>query len=47
MTPSTTVRVNGVGKVFQVAGGSRVDALVDIDLDIAKGELVSLIGPSG
>lgn len=47
MTPSTTVRVSGVGKVFQVAGGSRVDALVDIDLDIAKGEFVSLIGPSG
>ena len=33
--------------MFQVAGGSRVDALVDIDLDIAKGEFVSLIGPSG
>lgn len=47
MTPSTTVRVSGVGKVFQGAGGSRVDALVDIDLDIAKGEFVSLIGPSG
>ncbi len=44
---TATVDVSGVGKVFEVAGGTRVDALVDVDLHIAKGEFVSLIGPSG
>jgi len=41
------VRAAGVGKVFDVGGGRRVDALVGVDLVIDKGEFVSLIGPSG
>jgi NitT/TauT family transport system ATP-binding protein len=42
-----TVRATGVGKVFTTAGGGRVDALVDVDLVVQRGEFVSLIGPSG
>ncbi|CAL4858947.1 ABC transporter ATP-binding protein [Microbacterium sp. MM2322] len=41
------VRATGVGRTF---GGRRtpgVQALSDVDLDIAAGEFVSLIGPSG
>jgi NitT/TauT family transport system ATP-binding protein len=46
MTTPTTVSAAGIGKVFEAAG-TRVDALVDIDLQVTKGEFVSLIGPSG
>jgi NitT/TauT family transport system ATP-binding protein len=46
-TPALAVRASGVGKVFDVAGGKKVDALVDVDMTIGKGEFVSLIGPSG
>ena len=41
------VRVAGVSKVFNHGAVNQVDALVDIDLDVHKGEFVSLIGPSG
>jgi NitT/TauT family transport system ATP-binding protein len=41
------VRVSGVGKVFNRGSANQVDALVDIDLTVNKGEFVSLIGPSG
>ena len=41
------VRVDGVDKVFDTAGGGRTNALEGIDLSIAAGEFVSLIGPSG
>ena len=41
------VRVRGVSKVFNRGAANQVDALVDIDLDVSKGEFVSLIGPSG
>ncbi len=41
------VRVRGVSKVFNRGAGNQVDALVDIDLIVHKGEFVSLIGPSG
>ena len=43
------VEISGVSKVFEAQGGAagRVEALVDIDLQVATGEFVSLIGPSG
>jgi NitT/TauT family transport system ATP-binding protein len=41
------VRVRGVNRVFTARRGPGVQALVDVDLDVAPGEFVSLIGPSG
>jgi NitT/TauT family transport system ATP-binding protein len=40
------VRARGVALTFQTADGA-VEALANIDLDIAAGEFVSFIGPSG
>jgi NitT/TauT family transport system ATP-binding protein len=40
------VRLTGVGKTFGAADASVV-ALADINLEIGRGEFVSLIGPSG
>ncbi|AZI56833.1 ABC transporter ATP-binding protein [Nakamurella antarctica] len=44
---SPAVTVAGVNKIFSVAKGASVQALSDINLEIAAGEFVSLIGPSG
>jgi NitT/TauT family transport system ATP-binding protein len=44
MTAESVVSIGGLSKVF---GKGRVTALEAIDLDIDKGEFVSLIGPSG
>jgi len=41
------VRLTGIGRVFARRDGSRMTALEAIDLDIRRGEFVSLIGPSG
>ncbi|HEX4936230.1 MAG TPA: ABC transporter ATP-binding protein, partial [Gemmatimonadaceae bacterium] len=43
---SPVVDLNGVSKVFD-GGGSRVEALSNVDLTIGRGEFISLIGPSG
>jgi len=41
------VEAVGVGKVFNAGSPNQVDALVDVNLSITRGEFVSLIGPSG
>jgi NitT/TauT family transport system ATP-binding protein len=41
------VRIDHVGKVFNPSRSNEVAALVDIDLTVPNGQLVSLIGPSG
>jgi NitT/TauT family transport system ATP-binding protein len=43
----TVVRISGVEKRFEAGGRSTTLALTGIDLDIRRGEFVSLIGPSG
>ena len=40
------ISVRGVNKVYS-EGASQVPALFDIDLDVAPGEVVLLMGPSG
>jgi NitT/TauT family transport system ATP-binding protein len=44
---AAVVRVSGVDKAFQREGGSPTVALQGIDLEIHRGDFVSLIGPSG
>ena len=44
--PSPLARLQHVRKSF-VSGGKRAEILSDINIDVAPGEFVSLIGPSG
>ncbi len=44
---ANAVEVRGLSKVFNAGRPDAVEALVDIDLEIAPGAFVSLIGPSG
>ena len=41
------ISVQNMSKTFRAADGSTVHALENINLDVQKGEFVSLIGPSG
>ena len=43
----TGLAVDRVSMVFDVADGPDVHALSDVSLDIANGEMVSVLGPSG
>jgi NitT/TauT family transport system ATP-binding protein len=44
---TAAISVAGIDKVFNPGRKGEVTALTGIDLDVAPGELVSLIGPSG
>jgi putative ABC transport system ATP-binding protein len=44
--PSALFRATGLSKVYG-EGAARVDALRDVDLTVARGEFVVLLGPSG
>ena len=46
-TTQPIVRLSGVDKVFSRGGQHGTTALEGIDLEIGRGEFVSLIGPSG
>jgi putative ABC transport system ATP-binding protein len=41
-----TIRARSLAKIFN-HGGSRVEAVTGVDLDIRRGEMVALVGPSG
>lgn len=47
MTTAPVVSLQNVTKVFGEGTGNQTVALKDINLDIQKGEFISLIGPSG
>lgn len=40
------IRLDGIGRTFAL-GGEAVHALHDIDLAVAQGEYLSIMGPSG
>ncbi len=42
-----SLRVEGAAKAFRVRRGARVVALDGVDLEVADGELLVLVGPSG
>ena len=46
-TAAPVVTITGVDKTFVLQGQAATDALQAIDLEIHRGEFVSLIGPSG
>src|SRR5437870_46795 len=41
------IGLRAISKRYMTASGDAVDALGEIDLDIAAGEFVSIVGPSG
>jgi iron(III) transport system ATP-binding protein len=45
--PEIQVRVTNLNKIFNRRRGAGVHVLKDVNLDIAKGELLVLLGPSG
>lgn len=45
MTSETVVRMEGVNRVFP--GSPPVHAVYDVDLEVHRGEYVSIVGPSG
>ena len=46
MTP-THIQIRKLSKTYQSASGDAVAALREIDLDIRRGEFLSIVGPSG
>jgi len=46
-TDPTVVRLTGLEKIFALPSGEAMTAVTGIDLELRRGEFVSLIGPSG
>ena len=46
-TQPATLELEGVDKVFDGAGGERVRAVIDCNLQLVPGEFLTLLGPSG
>lgn len=46
-TTSPLISIRGVNMVFSGRGGQETHALQEVNLDIRKGEFISLLGPSG
>lgn len=47
MSSPTSVEIRGIWKTFPAANGERFLAIEDVHLDMAPGEVVSIVGPSG
>lgn len=47
MNDDIQIKINHVGMTFKDNQGNDVQALKDVNLDIKKGEFISLLGPSG
>jgi NitT/TauT family transport system ATP-binding protein len=45
--PEPHVRASGLDKRYRTPGGASVEALRGIDLELRRGEFVSVVGPSG
>ena len=47
MTDQTLMQLNGVGKIYRTADGTRRAVLEGVDFSLAQGEIVALLGKSG
>ena len=47
LSPPSLVRIRDLHKRYALGGGSTLAALAGVDLDIARGEVVSIVGGSG
>ena len=44
---ASQIAIRGAGKTYRTARGGRQEALAAVDLDVPRGQFVSLLGPSG
>ena len=45
--PAAVIRTTGLGKVYSPGSEAEVTALQGVDMDIARGDFVAIMGPSG